>query len=174
MTGTSSTHALVQPRKTLAVGVSTFLLFASGALLSLLPSAPVPHWIEQPGPGAEAAWVVGVLGTFALLGAFLTATYFLERHELSRHGLTCRSMLGRNKAVKWCDLRSVQYCPYPKAWFRLQATSGTVVRVSFWLQGLPDFARLVLDGAPDGSIDETTAGILRAVAAGHPPPMTLS
>lgn len=173
MTVTSPTPALVQPRATLAVGASTFLLSGSGALLSFLPFAHVPHWIEQPSSGAEQAWVTGTFGALALLGAFLTATYFLERHELSRHGITCRSMFALSKAVEWSDLRSVQYCPYPRAWFRLQANSGTVVCVSFWLQGLPDFARLVLRGVPDDSIDETTAAVLRSVAAGHPPPIQL-
>jgi hypothetical protein len=168
-----TTPVLVQSRVTLAAGVSSFLLGASLVLLSVLPSAYVPHWIERGGPGIERALLAGGSGLFALLGAFLTATYFLERHELSAHGITSRSVFGLSKAVEWSDLRSVQYCPYPRAWFRLHSNSGTVVRLSFSLQGLPEFARLALHGAPVGSIEETTAAVLRSVASGHHPPMRL-
>lgn len=54
---------------------------------------------------------------------------------------------------------------------RLEAGSGTVVRVSVALKGLPAFARLLLQGAPQGAIDAATLHILRMTAAGYPPPL---
>jgi len=37
------------------------------------------------------------------------------------------------------------------------------------LMGLPEFARLLLQGAPAGAIDAGTLDVLRATAAGDPP-----
>lgn len=149
---------LNHPQIILAVGMACFI----GSGLCGLLSFPT-----------EPAWGTAIFAAFTSLGAYLTMGYFLERYELSENGLVGRTALGMNKAVEWSDLQSVQYCQYPRAWFRLTASSGTVVRVSFGLQGLPDFAQLVLNRAPNGSIDETTYTVLRSVAAGHDPPMRL-
>jgi hypothetical protein len=141
------------------VGFVNFLGFGIGTVFSL---------------PTESAWVVAIFGAFTSLGAYLITGFLLERYELSEKGLVGRTVVGIKKAIQWSDLQSVQYCPYPKAWFRLKTKSGPVVRVSFALQGLPDFAKLVLNNAPKGSIDETTCDVLRAVAAGYAPPMTLN
>lgn len=127
-------------------------------------------WLAIP----EKAWVILISLAFTLMGAFLITSYFLERHELSEKGLVCRTIFGMNKAVLWSDLQSVRYCPYPRAWFRLKGGSGTTVRISFQLEGIQDFARLVVDKAPKRSFDETTIAILRAVAKGFPPPLRLN
>ena len=174
MVDTSSTPVLVQPRVVLALGLLCLFFFGGFAMLSALPTAHVPHWFTPPVTRTEVFWEVGGFGLFTLLGMFLLTSYFLERHEGSKRGLTCRSIFGLNKTVEWSNLHSVRYCPYPRAWFRLQSTSGTVIRVSFWLVGLPDFARLLLHSAPDCSLDATTTAVLRAVAAGHPAPMRLN
>jgi hypothetical protein len=150
---------LNHPRIILAIGMACFIGFGLCSLFSF-PTEP--------------AWVIAGFAAFALLGAYLTAGYFLERYELSENGLVGRTVLGMNKAVEWSDLQSVQYCQYPRAWFRLTARSGAVVRVSFGLQRLPGFAQLVLSRAPSSSIDETTYTVLRSVAAGHDPPMRLN
>jgi hypothetical protein len=54
-------------------------------------------------------------------------------------------------------------------WFRLEAQSGTVIRISAMLTGLPEFARLLLVHAPTQGIDAKTLELLRATAAGDPP-----
>jgi hypothetical protein len=45
----------------------------------------------------------------------------------------------------------VRYTPLMK-WFRLETQSGNVARVSVMLMGLPEFAGLLLQNAPQGAI----------------------
>jgi hypothetical protein len=59
-------------------------------------------------------------------------------------------------------LRTVRYTPLMK-WFRLET------RVSVMLMGLPEFAGLLLQNAPQGAIAAGTLDVLRATAAGNPP-----
>ena len=149
---------LRQPRSNLLIGVVGGIFAAFCLWLSI----------------NEEAWVFLINLGFTLLSVYLITSYLLERHELSEKGLVCRTIFGMNKAVQWSDIQSVRYCPYPKAWFRLNAGSGTVVRVSFQLEGIHDFAGLVVEKAPKRSFDKTADVILRAVATGFPPPLRLN
>jgi hypothetical protein len=54
-------------------------------------------------------------------------------------------------------------------WFRLESQSGTVVRISVMLMGLPIFAQMILVKARSAAIDPTTQTILYATAEGNPP-----
>jgi hypothetical protein len=54
-------------------------------------------------------------------------------------------------------------------WFRLETQSGTVVRISVMLMGLPIFAQMVMTYARSAAIDPTTQMILHATAEGNPP-----
>jgi len=65
-------------------------------------------------------------------------------------------------------LRTVRYTPLMK-WFRLETQSGKAARVSVMLMGLPEFAGLLLQNAPQGAIAAGTLDVLRATAAGNPP-----
>jgi hypothetical protein len=156
-----------------AVGASGLLLSGTLAVLSLLPSNNRPGWLNFASAGSEPLWVPLGFGAFALLGVYLVTSYFLERHELSEQGLTSRTALGRRKLRQWSDLQAVQYCPYPRAWFRIQASSGLIIRISFGLRELPALAGILLERAPTASMNATTRDVLRAVALGHPPPLTL-
>ena len=170
----STKPVLLYPRAILVAGVACFLFFGTFTLSSVLHPDTVSGCIGRPVTTGETLLVVATLGTFAILGAFLAASFFLERHELSRDDLASRNVLGRWKSIAWSDIKSVKYCPYPKAWFRLEARSGSVIRVSFALRGLPDFAQLVLERAPNAAMDPTTLAVFRAVALGHAPPMRLA
>jgi hypothetical protein len=94
--------------------------------------------------------------------------YFIECHEVSDAGLDYRSFAGVRKHLQWSDLRAVQYAPAMK-WFRLETRSGTVARISIMMMGLPEFARVLLQSAPQAAIDAKTLEVLRATASGHPP-----
>lgn len=172
--GSSTTPVLLYPRTILVTGGACFLLFGTFALSSVLHPDTISGCMGRRATAGETLLVVATLVTFAILGAFLAASFFLERHELSRDGLASRNVLGRWKSIEWRDLQSVKYCPYPKAWFRLEARSGSVIRVSFALRSLPDFAQLVLERAPNAAMDATTLAVFRAVALGHAPPMRLA
>jgi hypothetical protein len=65
-------------------------------------------------------------------------------------------------------LRDVRYAPVLK-WFRLETRSGDVARISVMLMGLPAFARLLLEDAPEDAIDSGTLRILQATAEGKLP-----
>jgi hypothetical protein len=64
----------------------------------------------------------------------------------------------------------VHYAPVLK-WFRLETREGKVARISAMLVGLPEFAQVLLRRAPPGAIDDETAQVLRATAAGDLPPL---
>ncbi len=172
--GSSGTPVLVYPRTILVTGAACVLFFGTLGLSSILHPDTISGCLGRPSTTGETLLVIATFMTFTMLGAYLAASYFLDRHELLNNGVASRNVLGRWKSMAWSDLRSVQYCPYPRAWFRLEGRSGSVIRVSFALQGLPAFAQLLLERAPSAAMDTTTLAVLRAVAAGHAPPMRLA
>jgi len=161
-------------RTVLATGGACLLLFGGATLSSVLFPDTISGCAGRPVTAREAISVAACLAAFTILGAALVVAFFVERHELSPNGLASRNLLGRRRTIDWNDLQSVSYCPYPRAWFRLKARSGCVIRISFALQGLPAFAEFVLEKAPAAAIDDTSLAVLRAVAAGHEPPMRLA
>ena len=54
-------------------------------------------------------------------------------------------------------------------WFLLETASGSKVRVSAMLTGLPEFARLVLRHVPKEAIEPGTRAILAETEQGRPP-----
>ena len=94
--------------------------------------------------------------------------YFMAKHQVAEDGLTYRKLVGTRKYLRWSDLRDVRYAPVLK-WFRLETRSGDVARISVMLMGLPEFARLLLEEAPEDAIDSGTLRILQATAEGKPP-----
>jgi hypothetical protein len=87
---------------------------------------------------------------------------------VSEDALSGRNFAGVRKYIRWSELRAVRYAPLMK-WFRLETQSGNVARVSVMLMGLPEFAGLLLQNAPQGAIDAGTLDVLRATASGNPP-----
>jgi hypothetical protein len=94
--------------------------------------------------------------------------YFMANHQVSEDGLAYRKLVGTRKYLRWSDLRDVRYASLMK-WFRLETRSGDVARISIMLMGLSEFARLLLENAPDDVIESGTLHILQATAQGHPP-----
>lgn len=161
-------------RTVLVTGVVGVLLFGTFALSSLLHPDAISGCAGRPVTPGEALAVSGGFVAFTIGGVYLIASFFLDRHQLSRDGIASRNVLGGWNRITWRDLQSVKYCQYPKAWFRLETGLGSVVRISFALNDLPAFAELVLKHVPHAAMDTTTLTVLRAVASGYAPPMRLA
>ena len=73
-----------------------------------------------------------------------------------------RRVSGRRLQLTWADLRSVRFAPSMQ-WFRLQSSSGEVVRVSAAMTGLRQFACGSRLDAPDAIADEDTGELLVAI-----------
>jgi len=153
----SEARRLVHPLSTLIVGLVCFILFAGLVVVSnVFPN------------DTASLWTTLVFAGFALLAMPLILGFFLEEHQASDEGLNSRNFLGIKKHLSWSDLRTVHYSQ-PMKWFRLETQSGTIVRVSVMLMGLPEFARLLLERTPRTAIDAGTLEVLRATADGKPP-----
>jgi hypothetical protein len=150
-------HRLVHPPSTLIAGLVCLALFAGIAVVSNVFPNKTTTW-----------WTTAVFVFFALLSLPMVSGFFLEQHEVSEEGLAGRTFAGVRRQVRWSELRAVRYAAAMK-WFRLETHSGRVARVSVMLKGLPEFARLLLEHAPQATADAETLEVLRNTAAGHPP-----
>lgn len=103
-----------------------------------------------------------------MLNGVLIADYFLSRHALVDGGLDYGSLTGRRGSFKWAEVTRVHYAPFMK-WFKLEAGSGRVARISSMMTGLPAFAEAVLAYVPQSAIDDDTRSVLQATAEGNPP-----
>jgi hypothetical protein len=120
-------------------------------------------------PNTTATWsTTAIFIGLACVGLPLVTGFLLEQYEATPDGLAGTNFIGVRKQLWWSDLQSVRYSLSMK-WFRLEARSGTVIRISAMLTGLPEFARLLLEHAPTQAIDAKTLELLRATAAGNPP-----
>ena len=113
-------------------------------------------------------WATAILVAFTAGSSLLVLEYFRARHEVSETGLCYGPMFGSRGRIEWSELQSVRYAQVMK-WFRLESRTGRVARLSAMLVGLPEFARILLDHAPDGVVDESTRPLLEATAKGQPP-----
>jgi hypothetical protein len=105
---------------------------------------------------------------FAPLALPIVGDYFAARHEVSEEGLRYGRLFGSGGQIRWADLKSVRFSAAMK-WFRLESQSGTVVRISVMLMGLPVFAQLLLVYTPPEAIESNTLSVLRMTAEGNPP-----
>jgi len=71
-------------------------------------------------------------------------------------------------SIRWAEVSRLHYSPSMK-WFVVEARSGTAIRVSAMLIGLPEFARSVLAEVPRARIDAGALPVLEETAAGSPP-----
>ena len=155
---TSDARTLTHPPITLIVGLLCFGFFAGLVIVSNVYRNETTTW-----------WTTAIFAGFALLSIPVVVDYFRVRHRLSDDGLAYRTLLtGTRKYLRWSDVRAVRYAPGMK-WFRLETHSGDVARLSVMLMGLPEFARLVLEHAPENAIESRTRPVLQATADGHPP-----
>ncbi len=153
----SEARHLVHPTSTLIVGLICFAFFAGLAVVSNVFRNQTTTW-----------WTTTVFIGFALMSLPMASGFFLEEYEVSEEALSGRNFAGVRKYIRWSDLRAVRYAPLMK-WFRLETQCGNVARVSVMLMGLPEFAGLLLQNAPQAAIDARTLDVLRATAAGNPP-----
>ena len=148
---------LRHPVSTLIIGLACFLLFAGIAVISNVFANKTTSW-----------WTTAIFAGFALLALPVIGDYFAARHEVSQEGLRFGRLIGSGGFLRWDELKSVRFISSMK-WFRLESQSGTVVRVSVMLMGLPAFAQMLLANARSEAIDPTTQTILQATAEGNPP-----
>jgi hypothetical protein len=139
---------LRHPASTLIIGLAGFLLFAAIAVISNVFANKTTSW-----------WTTAIFVGFALLALPVVGDYFAARYEVSREGLRYGRLIGVGGFLRWDELRSARFSSGMK-WFRLESQSGTVVRVSVMLMGLPVFAQMLLANARSEAIDPTTRTIL--------------
>lgn len=149
-------NTLTPPRSLLIIGLICFLVFGGVAGFSYARGEP---W-----------WTTAGFAGVALAALAIVADYVIARHQVSDSGLCYGRWFGSRRSLRWSELRTVRYAPLTK-WFRLEAANGEVARISAYLTGLPEFARLILKHAPSDSIEEETLFILQATADGNPPPV---
>jgi hypothetical protein len=154
---TSHARRLAHPPTTLIMGAVCFLFFAGLAIVSNGVPNETTTW-----------WTTSIFVGFAILSAPIVVDYFMANHQVSEDGLAYRKLVGTRKYLRWSDLRDVRYASLMK-WFRLETRSGDVARIAIMLMGLSEFARLLLENAPDDVIESGTLHILQATAQGHPP-----
>jgi hypothetical protein len=148
---------LQHPISTLIIGLAGFLLFAAIAVVSNVFANATTSW-----------WTTAIFVGFALLALPVVGDYFAARHEVSREGLRYGRLIGAGGFLRWDELKSVRFSSSMKC-FRLKSQSGTVVRISVMLMGLPIFAQMLLANTRWEAIDLTTRTILQATAEGNPP-----
>jgi len=148
---------LQHPISTLIVGLTGFLFFAAIAVVSNVFANATTSW-------KTTTVFVG----FALLALPILGDYFAARHEVSEEGLRYGRLFTSGGYMRWTDLKSIRFSDAMK-WFRLESQSGSVVRLSVMLMGLPTFAQLLLAHVPRQSIEKNTLPVLQATAEGNPP-----
>jgi hypothetical protein len=148
---------LQHPPSTLIIGLVCFLFFAGIAVISNVYANATTTWLTTT-----------VFVGFALLALPIVGDYFAARHEVSEEGVRYGRLFGSGGQIRWADLKSVRFSAAMK-WFRLESQSGTVLRISVMLMGLPIFAQMILVKARSAAIDATTQMILHATAEGNPP-----
>jgi hypothetical protein len=148
---------LRHPVSTLVIGLAGFLFFAAIAVLSNVFANNTTSW-----------WTTAIFVGFAVLALPIVGDYFAARHEVSEEGLRYGRLFGSGGQIRWADLKSVRFSAAMK-WFRLESQSGTVVRISVLLIGLPVFAQLLLVHTPPEAIESNTLPVLRMTAEGNPP-----
>ena len=151
-------HLLRHPASTLILGIVGAVLFFGAAIVSNTV-------------GKNSTSTIWTTLTFVGLGfasSLAIADYFRARHRVSDSGIDFGRMLGERGRLRWADVRRVYFASFLK-WFVLEGRSGTKVRVSFMLLGLPEFARLVLQHVPREVIEPDTLDLLQAAEQGQLP-----
>lgn len=148
---------LRHPASTLIVGLLGFALFAGLAVLSLVFDN-----------GSGGPLVTGALLGFAALSLLMVAEYQRVRFELTPEGMSYGRLLGARGSFRWRDITQLTFARTMR-WYRIETSSGDVVRVSAMLTGLPEFARTVLAEVPSYAIEESALVLLQKTANGELP-----
>ncbi len=154
----SERYTLAHPVSTLVIGVVGAVFFFGIAIISNTvgknPTATV--------------WTTSAFVAIGLVSVSIISDYFFARHRVSEKGIEYGRMFGQRGSLRWSEVQRVRFAPVAK-WFVLEAASGTKVRVSAMLFGLPEFARLVLLHVPKEAIESDTRVVLQETEQGRPP-----
>lgn len=153
----ASPGELRHPVAILILGVITTIAFLGFALMAFLTSQSPVEW-----------WVYAIFVGLAALGGYLVAEYFVLRFHVDDAGIRWSTLfLGKGEA-RWTDIRRVTFSPSMK-WFRLETSTGRVLRISVMLTGLPELARLLVTRLPHEVIEKKTLAILKDATIGNLP-----
>jgi hypothetical protein len=89
----------------------------------------------------------------------MVADYYFARHHVSELGMDYGRMFGQRGTFSWSDVKRVRYASVMK-WFAIELRSGSTVRVSAMLMGLPEFAGILRAHVPKSAIDDETYTLL--------------
>ena len=119
-------------------------------------------WVSAP----EARAVAVIFMAVSVLGLGAYADVRITRLELSPEGVRERRLFRPPTFTRWSDVTRVecrQHC------LALERRSGSTLRISFSLHGLPDFARLSLSSIPQPRIEPEARDVLERMADGELP-----
>jgi hypothetical protein len=154
----SERYTLVHPVSTLLIGLVGAAFFFGIAVIS-----------NTVGKNPTATiWTTLAFVAFGLASVPMIADYYLARHRVSAQGIEYGRMFGQRGTMNWSEVKAVKFAPVMK-WFVLESSTGTKVRVSAMLLGLPEFARLVVLHVSPAAIDSKSKVILLETEQGKPP-----
>lgn len=149
---------LVPPKSLLVIGLLPIAFFLGIAVIS-----------NTVGKNSTTSiWTTLAFIAFAALGLPVVSEYYFARHEVLADGMAYGGIFGKRGRFTWSQVTRMRYNAGAK-WFVLDLHSGTRVRISAVLLGLPEFAAAVLAHVPRSVIDDATHGLLQETAAGNPP-----
>jgi hypothetical protein len=154
----SQTGTLAHPFSTLVMGVVGVAFFGGIAVIS--------NTIGR--NRTTTIWTTLGFVAFALASMTMITDYFFARHRVSESGMEHGGMLRRRGTFHWTDVERVRYGANMK-WFVIELRSGSKIRLSAMLMGLPQFARLALAHVPSAAMDDQTHAVLRETERGQPP-----
>ncbi|HYQ01858.1 MAG TPA: hypothetical protein VER96_24460 [Polyangiaceae bacterium] len=155
---TQEAGTLVHPKSSLVIALLTVVFFFGIALIS-----------NTVGKNSTTTpWTTLCFLGLGALGLPLVSDYYFGRHELVDGGMVYGGTFGKHGRFVWSQVTRLRYSRGLK-WFVLDLHSGTKVRISLMLLGLPEFAAAVLAHVPRSVMDDATYGVLQETAAGNPP-----
>lgn len=154
----SERNTLRHPPSTLVIGILGAAFFFGIAIIS-----------NTIGKNATSTiWTTLIFVGFGCAAIPMIADYFFARHRVSEQGIEYGRMFGPRGSFRWAEVRRIRFSNAMK-WFVIEVASGTKVRVSAMLIGLPEFAYFVLQLVPRHAIEPDTLEILQETAQGRPP-----
>lgn len=110
-------------------------------------------------PGASSLVMFAIQTPLALLGPWLIAEYLRSVHLVNATGMRYGRSLGPGGHFRWAEVEWIDF--HQKLnWYRLTLASGSTVRVSGTLRGLPTFARYAMAHVPVERIDPAAHAML--------------
>jgi hypothetical protein len=155
---TSEAGKLVHPASTLVIGLVPMAFFLGIAVISNTFGKNRTTTI----------WTTLAFIGFGALGLPLVLDYYFARHQVLADGMAYGSLFGKRGRFRWYEVARVRYNAAAK-WFVLDLRSGSRVRISAMLRGLPEFAAALLAHIPRTVIDDASYRVLRETAEGKLP-----